>query len=115
MTHRELLGALLDLRRFLAEQGMDQGYRIQTALDRLTALTDQLAAADPPEAEDGASPKRRSPMEQGEIRAAMVEVMNIMLEKGRDAIERMAEAVERLQAVIDQIDAMPTPEPPEEP
>ena len=114
MTHRELLGALLDLRRFLAEQGMDQ-YRIQTALDRLTALTDQLAAADPPEAEDGASPKRRSPMEQGEIRAAMVEVMNIMLEKGRDAIERMAEAVERLQAVIDQIDATPTPEPQEEP
>ena len=52
-------------------------------------------------------------MEQGEIRAAMVEVMNIMLDKGRDAIERMAEAVERLQALIDQIDAAPRPEPQE--
>ena len=55
----------------------------------------------------------RCVMEPGEIRAAMVEVMNIMLDKGRDAIERMAEAVERLQALIDQIDAAPRPEPQE--
>ena len=55
----------------------------------------------------------RCVMEPGEIRAAMVEVMNILLDKGRDAIERMAEAVERLQALIDQIDAAPRPEPQE--
>ena len=53
-------------------------------------------------------------MEPGEIRAAMVEVTNILLDKRRDAIERMAEAVERLQALIDQIDAAPRPEPQEQ-